>query len=280
MELVRRIHLMQEVSRQARAKGRRIGFVPTLGALHEGHASLVRRVKELADIVVVSIYVNPLQFAPGEDFERYPRDLARDVDLCIAEEVDYVFAPSLEEMDPEGSRTFVEVDGLCSILEGASRPGHFRGVTTVVLKLFQIVQPTIAAFGQKDAQQLAIVRRMVRDLMQDVEILALPTVRDADGLALSSRNAHLSAEERQAARAIPRALEAARRAVLEGRPAEQVIVAVRELLEAEPGLAVDYVALVDRETFEAPVRTGGTGLLLVAARVGQVRLLDNAELEL
>lgn len=276
MEIVRRAHSMKEICRQARANGRRVGFVPTMGALHEGHFTLFRRVRELADIVVVSIYVNPQQFGPQEDFDTYPRDLAHDVDLCIAEGVDYVFAPSDEELTPVGSQTFVEVADLSSRLEGARRPGHFRGVTTVVAKLFQVVQPTVAAFGQKDAQQAVIVRRMVRDLMMDVEILVLPVVRDEDGVALSSRNARLSPEEREAARAIPRALEQARRVVAEGqRHPDKVLAAARELLEAEPRLSVDYLELVDPEWLEPVTRIEGEILLLVAAYAGTTRLIDN-----
>jgi pantoate--beta-alanine ligase len=270
---------MKEVCRQARANGRRIGLVPTMGALHDGHLSLIRRTKEQADIVVVSIFVNPTQFGDEEDFESYPRDLAGDVDLCIGEGVDYVFAPQVEELYPEGSATFVEVVGLGEPFEGASRPGHFRGVTTVVLKLFEIVKPNVAAFGLKDAQQSILVRRMVRDLMLDVEVLVLPTVRDEDGLALSSRNRRLSGEQRLAARAVPRALDAARQAVIEGqRGSERILAAAREVLEAEPAVALDYLELVDRESLRPLAQLDRAALLLVAVRVGGVRLLDNLPL--
>lgn len=279
MELVRRVNSMKEICRQARTNGRKIGFVPTLGALHEGHLSLIRRVKEVADVVVVSIFVNPTQFGPHEDFDTYPRDLARDVDLCIVEGVDYVFAPAEEEMYPPGAQTFVELADLSTRLEGARRPGHFRGVATVVLKLFEILRPSVAAFGQKDAQQAIVVRRMVRDLMLDVEILVLPIVRDEDGVALSSRNVKLSPEQRQAARAIPRALEAARELVHRGqRHPEKVVEAVREVLEAEELLSVEYVELVDREWLEPVTGVEGEVLLLLAVRVGDVRLIDNAVL--
>ena len=267
---------MRETCSKARLNGRKVGLVPTMGALHEGHLSLIRRVKELADVVVVSIFVNPTQFDKKEDLERYPRDLAGDVDLCVAEEVDYVFAPSKEEMYPEGSRTHVEVAGLSDVLEGASRPGHFRGVATVVMKLFQVVQPTLAAFGQKDAQQAAVIRRMVLDLMLDLEILVLPTIRDDDGLALSSRNRRLSHEARSAALAIPRALEAASRVVAEGtRQADKVLKAAREPLEAQQSLELDYLELVDGTTFSSVQHVDGECLLVVAATVGGVRLLDN-----
>lgn len=276
MEIVRRIHSMREVCRQARANGRKVGLVPTMGALHDGHLSLIRRVKELSDIVVVSIFVNPTQFGPQEDFDSYPRDLARDVDLCIAEGVDYVFAPTGEEMYPEGSETFVEVERMSTILEGASRPGHFRGVTTVVLKLLEIVQPTVAAFGRKDMQQSVVVKRMVKDLMMEVEILVLPVVRDEDGVALSSRNRHLSPEQRRAARAIPQAMESAKQAVAEGqRQPEKVLAAARDVLEAERLLQLDYLVLVDPETLKPVTQVEGEMVLLVAAKAGEVRLIDN-----
>jgi len=279
VEIVRRVNSMKEVCHQARAKGRRIGFVPTMGALHPGHLSLIRWVREVSDVVVVSVFVNPTQFQSGSDLEHYPRALARDVDLCVAEEVDYVFAPTAEEIYPPDATTFVEVQGLSDVLEGASRPGHFRGVSTVVLKLFEIVRPTVAAFGRKDAQQGAVIRRMVRDLMLDVEVSILPTIREDDGLALSSRNVRLSAAERQSALAIPRALEAARGVVQGGqRSAARVVAAARDLLEAEPGLELDYLELVDEESFEPVSEIAGERILVVAVRVGSVRLLDNVVL--
>jgi pantoate--beta-alanine ligase len=251
VEVIRRIHSMKEVCRKARSRGRRIGLVPTMGALHEGHLSLIRRTKELCDVLIVSIFVNPTQFGPREDYGKYPRNLAADVDLCIAEKVDYVFAPEAEEMYPSRAQTFVEVTEVARSYEGASRPGHFRGVATVVLKLFEIVQPTIAAFGQKDAQQTVVIERMAKDLMLDVEVLVLPTLRDENGLALSSRNRFLDGEQRQAALAIPRALAAAREVVAEGeRRAGRVVAAAREVLEAEELITLDYVDLVDRERFE------------------------------
>ena len=267
---------MKEISRQIRAAGRRIGFVPTMGSLHEGHMSLVRRMRELSDVVVVSIFVNPTQFGPQEDFERYPRELARDADLCIARGVDYVFAPENREIHPAGACTFVEVDGLSTRLEGSSRPGHFRGVTTVVLKLFEVVTPHLAAFGQKDAQQAIVLKRMARDLLLDVEILVCPIVRDRDGVALSSRNVRLSAEERKAAQAIPRALAAAEGAVGSGvRDPAAVVHAARGVLEAEPLLRIDYVELVDMEELLPVQAVNGEMLLAVAVFVGATRLIDN-----
>lgn len=276
MEIVRKVHAMKELVRRSRAAGRRIGFVPTMGYLHEGHMSLVRRVKAECDLVVLSIFVNPTQFAPNEDYTRYPRDLARDSDLCIREGVDVIFAPDAGEIYPEGATTFVEVSGLSSRLEGASRPGHFRGVATVVLKLLQAVAPHVAAFGQKDAQQAIVLQRMTRDLLLDVEILVLPIVRDEDGVALSSRNVFLSPTERGAARGIPLGLEAAERAVAAGeRDPAKVVAATRAVLDAEPLLRVDYVELVDTSTLQPAVRLEGELLLAVAVFSGKTRLIDN-----
>ena len=281
MDIVRRVYAIREITREARARGRKIGFVPTMGYLHDGHLSLVRRARELSDIVIVSIFVNPTQFSPDEDFDRYPRDLTRDTDLCIAQGVDYIFAPEVEELYPEGACTFVEVEGLSGVLEGESRPTHFRGVATVVMKLLEIVNPHVAAFGQKDAQQSIIIQRMVRDLMMDVEIHIVPTVRDEDGVALSSRNAYLSPEQRRAARAIPQALQAAEKAVEEGeRNAGDLVGAVQEILAAESLLKVDYVALVDAERLQPVNEITGKMLLAVAVWAGETRLIDNAILRI
>jgi pantoate--beta-alanine ligase len=271
---------MKEVARQARGRGLRVGLVPTMGYLHEGHLSLIRRVDELADLVIVSVFVNPAQFGPEEDFERYPRDLARDADLCIKEGVDYLFAPEGEEIYTPGPRTLVEVTGISERLEGENRPGHFRGVTTVVLKLFEITRPHIAAFGQKDAQQSIIIERMVHDLMLDVEILVLPTIRETDGVAMSSRNRYLGHVEREAARAIPRALEAARRSVAEGRTGvEDVVGVVRAEFDAESLIRIEYVELVDKRTLAPVTAVEGEALLLLAVRCGVTRLIDNTVLQ-
>jgi pantoate--beta-alanine ligase len=230
----------------------------------------------LTDLVVVSNFVNPAQFGANEDLERYPRDLARDADLCIREGVDVMFAPEASEIYPEGACTWVDVEGLSTRLEGASRPGHFRGVATVVLKLFEIVKPDVAAFGQKDAQQAILIQTMVRDLMLDVEIAVLPTVRDEDGVALSSRNVNLSPEERRAARAVPRALRAAEDSIRGGeRDAEAVESAAREVLEAESLLRVDYVAVVDTTRLKPLSRIEGEALVAVAVFAGRTRLIDN-----
>lgn len=268
---------MQEIARQARGTGKKIAFVPTMGALHDGHLSLVRRARELGDLVVVSIFVNPRQFGPAEDFSRYPRDLARDSDLCIQEGVDQLFVPEAEEMYPAGYRTFVEVEGLSSVLEGVSRPAHFRGVTTVVLKLLNIVKPHFAFFGQKDAQQSVVVRRMVKDLNLDVEIVVAPTVRHEDGLALSSRNVYLGPAERAAATVLSRALSKARGMVeREGvRDARAIEQALRGVLEQEPRARVDYVAVVDANTLERIDQVTGETLIPLAVHVGGTRLIDN-----
>jgi pantoate--beta-alanine ligase len=268
---------MKGISRQARAQNLRLGFVPTMGFLHEGHLSLIRKVNELTDLVVVSIFVNPTQFGPEEDYEHYPRDLTRDSDLCIAEGVDYLFVPEVKDLYPPGPRTFVDVADLSERLEGASRPGHFRGVATVVLKLLEIVQPHLAAFGRKDAQQAVVIQRMIEDLMLDVELIVLPIVRDDDGLALSSRNRYLSGEERTAATAIPRALDAACDLLAEGRTDRaELIEAARDVLAAEELLAVDYIELVDSKSLQPVTVVDREALLLVAVNCGKTRLIDNA----
>ena len=276
MDIIRRVHSMRELMRRERTHSRKVGFVPTMGSLHEGHLSLVRRMREVADTVVVSIFVNPAQFNSVDDYSEYPRDLTADVDLLMSEGVDYVFTPEAQELYPEGDRTIVEVRGLGDILEGKSRPGHFRGVTTVVLKLLQTIQPTIVAFGRKDYQQSIIVKRMVRDLLLDTEVSVLPIVRDEDGLALSSRNRHLSTAEREAARRIPLALVRAREIFAAGgRRPEELIVAARECLEEDSNLEVDYVEVVDAESLEPIVEIVQDAVLLVSACAGKTRLLDN-----
>lgn len=277
MDLVRRVQMMQEIVREKVGKGRKVAFVPTMGALHDGHLSLVRRARELGDFVIVSAFVNPTQFGPQEDFESYPRDLARDQDLCIQEGVDYLFAPSREDVYRPGHHTYVNVEGLSAVLEGATRPGHFRGVATIVLKLFNIVRPHFAVFGQKDAQQVALIKRMVRDLNVPVELIVEPIVREDDGLALSSRNAHLSPEERKAATVLYRALEQGRTLVEEegSKDAGRVDSAMRELFAAEPRARLDYVAIVDPDEFVPRETVEENTLLAVAAWLGETRLIDN-----
>ncbi len=276
MRVVRTLSEMREA--RAALRGR-VGFVPTMGYLHEGHLSLIRRARAECEAVVVSIFVNPTQFGPGEDYERYPRDEARDLALLEREAVDVVFVPTVEEMYPPGFSTWVEVTGpLAERLEGASRPGHFRGVATVVLKLFHLVQPHRAYFGEKDAQQLRIIRRMTTDLNLPIEIVACPIVREPDGVALSSRNVYLSPMEREHARALSRSLALARRLILEEgvREAAEVRRRLQEYLRAAPGVALDYVSLAHPETLEEVERIEGPVLVLVAARVGSARLIDNA----
>ena len=261
---------------EARAAGRRVGFVPTMGYLHDGHASLLRAARAADDVVLLSIFVNPLQFAPDEDLDAYPRDLSGDTALAEAEGVDLVFAPSTREMYPEAVLTTVSVGAVAAPLEGHSRPTHFDGVATVVTKLFAIVGPCRAYFGEKDFQQLAVVRRLAADLSLPVEVVGCPTVREADGLAMSSRNAYLSAADRAVAPVLHRALQVGRAAVEGG---EDDPAAVRELMasvvRSEPGADLDYAEVVDPGTLAAPGRLAGEVRLLVAARVGPARLIDN-----
>jgi pantoate--beta-alanine ligase len=279
---VRRVTTIAEVRaavRAARAEGRRVGFVPTMGWLHEGHLSLVDRAKARDAWVVLSVYVNPLQFGPAEDFERYPRDLERDARLAEARGVDCLFAPTDREIYPDfPARPAVTVvpRALADRLCGLARPGHFEGVLTVVAKLFHIVQPDFAVFGQKDYQQAVLVRRMVRDLDWPIEIDVAPTVREPDGLAMSSRNEYLSPEERVRARALSRGLAAAVRAFRAGeRDAARLRETARAVLAAEPGVEVEYVELVDPETLDPVGRASERDVLAVAARVGPARLIDN-----
>ncbi len=270
---------VQQMRDLRRAMAGGVGLVPTMGYLHEGHLSLVRAARAQDGHVVVSIFVNPTQFGPGEDYERYPRDSERDLSLLRDEGVDAVFMPSVGELYPEGASTFVEVEGLTEVLEGAHRPGHFRGVTTVVAKLFEIVQPARAYFGRKDAQQLLVVRRMARDLRFDVEIAGLPTVREPDGLALSSRNAYLSPEEREAAPVLSRALGRARELFAGGeRDAERLREAMRSLIAGEPLARVDYVSVADGETLRELDRLDRPALASLAVRIGATRLIDNTTL--
>jgi pantoate--beta-alanine ligase len=265
MRTLRTVAETRQALAECRELNQRIGLVPTMGALHEGHLALMRGARDSTDVVVVSLFVNPLQFNAADDLARYPRNEAADARAAEAAGVDILFAPSEEELFPPGFDTWVEPGELGAVLEGAARPGHFRGVATVCTKLFSIVGPSVAFFGQKDAQQVAVIRKVVADLNLPLEIAALPTVRDSDGLALSSRNVFLSPEERASALALPRALDAGAAAHRSG---TDVIEAAREVLDAERGLAVDYVAIAD---FEGPT-------LVAAVRVGSTRLIDNVPL--
>jgi pantoate--beta-alanine ligase len=256
-----------------------VGFVPTMGYLHEGHVSLARRAREECERVAASIFVNPTQFGPNEDLSKYPRDLERDLRLLEAAGVDLVWTPTPDVMYPPGFSTWVEVEGLTAPLEGASRPGHFRGVTTVVSKLFHAVQPTRAYFGQKDAQQAAVIRKMTRDLDFPVEIVVCPTVREADGLAMSSRNSYLSPEERKAATVLFRSLSAARSAYEGGeRSPESLRTIMTEVISAEPLARLQYVSAADYDTLEELGTLRGKTLLSMAVFVGKTRLIDNVVL--
>src|SRR5215468_8444931 len=264
---------MRSASRAARQKGQRLGFVPTMGALHEGHLSLVRTASAASGVVAASIFVNPTQFGPNEDLAKYPRSFERDCQMLEREGVDFVFAPSVEEMYPAGALTWVTVEGLSEKLDGRSRPGHFRGVTTVVSKLFHIVEPHRAFFGQKDAAQVAVIRQMVRDLKFAVEIVVCPIVRESDGLAMSSRNAYLSAEERKRALVLRRSLMRVQELVCAGeRDTARLIAAAKKQFAAEAEVRLDYFEIVHPETLD-PVQDIGQGALVaVAAYAGTTRL--------
>ncbi|MCS6806995.1 MAG: pantoate--beta-alanine ligase [Acidobacteriota bacterium] len=276
MEIITEVAPMKAVARATARQGQRIGFVPTMGALHEGHLSLVRAAQQRADVVIVSVFVNPTQFGPHEDFNRYPRDLQTDIALLEREGVQYLFAPSVEAMYPAGYATYVTVEGLADRLCGRSRPGHFRGVTTVVLKLFEIVRPHVACFGQKDAQQLVIIRKMVADLNLDVEIVACPIVREPDGLAMSSRNRYLQPDERQAATILYRSLQHARQMIDSGqRQAAEITAAMRQLIQREPLARIDYIEIVNAQTLDPLTVLEGECLIALAVFVGPARLIDN-----
>ncbi len=265
--------------REARGAHRRIGLVPTMGALHAGHLSLVEAARAHCDYVVVSIFVNPTQFGPHEDFDRYPRQLEEDCQ-CLEGRAELVFAPTVEVMYPPGFSTFVEPPQVARRWEGECRPGHFRGVTTVVLKLFALVQPDVAFFGEKDYQQLQVIRRMVVDLNFPIDIIGCPLIRDDDGVALSSRNQHLSGEERERARALSAALFAARRAVAQGeRNVERLVTQMMGVLRAARVDRIDYVAIVDPESLEPVEQVDRPSQALIAAHVGSTRLIDNLRLD-
>ena len=278
MEIINRRQRMSSVARKIRRdQDRTIGLVPTMGALHEGHLSLVREARRMCDVVVVSVFVNPTQFGPTEDFEHYPRDLTKDTALLTDYNVDYIFAPTNEEMYPRGFCTYVNVSGLSKLLEGESRPGHFRGVATVVSILLNTVRPDFAFFGQKDAQQSVIIKRMVRDLAFDTEIVVLPTVREDSGLAISSRNLYLTEEERGSAVIIHHALAKAKEIFKKGeRHAAKLAEAVRSTIETEPRARMEHVSIVDAETLETIDKIDERPVLIaVAVYIGKTRLIDN-----
>lgn len=276
MRVCRTIRKIQEFVNERRAKGDLIGLVPTMGYLHEGHLSLMRRAKEQCNTVVISIFVNPLQFGPQEDFASYPRDFERDAAMAQGAGVDAVFLPEQEEMYPPRFCSYVEVTNLTEKLCGASRPGHFRGVTTVVAKLFNIVQPDFAYFGQKDAQQVVVIQRMVADLNMKLTVVAAPTVREPDGLAMSSRNSYLSPEERQAATVLYQSLEAARRSVAAGeRSASKIRELVMAMIRNEKRAIMEYVEIYCWPDLEPLATLQGQALLALAIRIGKTRLIDN-----
>ncbi|MBI4746711.1 MAG: pantoate--beta-alanine ligase [Deltaproteobacteria bacterium] len=276
MKVIESIKEMKEASQALRAEGKKIAFVPTMGYLHEGHLSLMRKGREVGDALIVSIFVNPTQFGKGEDLERYPRDIERDKELCKGEGVDILFVPSVREIYPENYQTYVDVEDVTKNLCGTSRPGHFRGVATVVTKLFNIVRPDIAIFGEKDFQQLAVIKRLALDLNMDVEVIGMPIFRESDGLAMSSRNNYLSQEERGAARSIYRALRRAKEVFDEGeRSAGVLLNEARRVLEICPLIEPEYVKLADMGTMEYVDRVEEEALLAIAVRIGKTRLIDN-----
>ena len=277
MKTITSIKQMQNKANQLRGQGDRIGFVPTMGFLHEGHLSLMRTAEKENDILVVSIFVNPTQFGPGEDFQAYPRDLDRDARLCREAGTDILFVPSADEMYPENFRTTVEVSGLTEVMCGLSRPGHFTGVTTIVAKLFATVKPRRAYFGLKDYQQYKVISRMADDLNMGVEVVGISTVREPDGLAMSSRNAYLSDEERKSALALYRSFGEVDRLLQEGvTRAAELKAAIRDMIESEPHTTVDYVQIVDPENLSPLETVDGKALLALAVEIGKARLIDNA----
>jgi pantoate--beta-alanine ligase len=280
METIHTIEWMKQIAHENRLHDRILGLVPTMGALHEGHFSLIRAAQRECAPVVVSLFVNPTQFGPAEDLSKYPRTLEPDRAALEALGVDYLFAPSAQEMYPPGFRSAVVVKGLSDRLEGRSRPGHFRGVTTVVLKLFEIVQPRFAYFGRKDAQQARLIRQMAADLNLDTSVVVCPIVREADGLAFSSRNVYLKGDDRRAATALSLSLAAVRDEIAKGeRDTVRLLAALRRVLATEPRVALDYAEIVDNETLEPVASLRGTCYVLLAAKVGDTRLIDNARIE-
>lgn len=280
MEIINRKQRMASIARKLRRENKTVGFVPTMGALHEGHVALVKEARQMSDVVIVSVFVNPEQFGQNEDFDKYPRDLTGDTAMLAEYGVDYVFAPEKHEIYPEGFSTYVYVEGVSEGLEGASRPGHFRGVATVVTILLNTVRPDFAFFGQKDAQQVAVIKRLTTDLGFETEIVVVPTVREESGLALSSRNAYLSAEERSRAAVVSKGLREAKAAFKNGdRNASKLAQIVEETIAGEELAKIDYISVVDRDTLELVDKIEDREVLIaVAVRFGKVRLIDNVVL--
>ena len=279
MRIIRSPKVMQKICGGLKRKGKIIGLVPTMGYLHEGHLSLVRMAKKRCDVVVVSVFVNPTQFGPREDFKKYPRDFQRDKSLLRQEGCDFVFVPGMKNMYPHGYLTFVNVDRITDRLEGAMRPGHFRGVTTVVAKLFNIVRPDMAVFGQKDAQQAVVLKKMVDDLNYGIKMIIAPTVRERDGLATSSRNVYLSEEERKQADVLYQALRAAEEMIREGeKNASKIVSKMRTLIGKQSFAKIDYIAITDVGSLELLERLRGQVLVSLAVRFGKTRLIDSIRL--
>jgi len=276
MEIVNRIQRMKEIIKDIKKDNKTIGFVPTMGCLHQGHLSLVREARRMSDYAIVSIFVNPKQFGPNEDYEKYPRNITKDAEILSQENVDYVFYPAVEEMYPENYRTYVIVEDLSDKLCGRSRPGHFKGVATIVLKLLNIIQPNFAFFGQKDAQQSIIIKKMIRDLNLDTEIIILPIVREPDGLAMSSRNLYLNPEERKAATVLFKSLQAANELIKDGeKKANKIIEKIKKIISNEPLAKIDYVEIVDLENLNPLKSLDKTALIAIAVYIGETRLIDN-----
>lgn len=282
MQIIRSPKVMQKSCMELKRKGKIIGFVPTMGYLHKGHLSLVKIAKRKSDVVVVSIFVNPTQFGPKEDFAKYPRDLKRDR-LLLEPRLgrdDFVFAPRIKDMYPGRYLTYVNVEKITGKLEGAIRPGHFQGVTTVVAKLFNIVQPDVAIFGQKDAQQAVVLKKMVDDLNYGIKMIIAPTVRERDGLASSSRNIYLSKEERKQARVLYQALRFAKRMIQKGeRSPSRIVSKMNKLIDKQPSADIDYIAITDSQTLELLNKVKGEVLIALAVRFGKTRLIDNIKLK-
>ncbi len=280
MKIVRLIEEMQRLADEIRAGGQTIGFVPTMGFLHEGHLSLIRTLRPQCDVLVVSIFVNPTQFGPGEDLDKYPRDFDRDEQLCRQEKVDIIFYPQSDRMYPDPYHTYVYVEKLTNTMCGKSRPGHFRGVITVVTKLFHIVRPHVVIFGQKDYQQSQVVRQMVRDLNFDIRIITAPIVREADGLALSSRNKYLSQQERRNAPLIYKSLQQAIKLINDGIVSPEIVSKqIEHILNEIPHVKIDYIAIVNGETFEPVEQIDHETVIAVAVYIGRTRLIDNIPVE-
>lgn len=276
MRVIRSIKQMLAYVKQVKRRGKTVGFVPTMGYLHEGHLSLARQARKDCDVVLMSIFVNPIQFGPKEDFEKYPRDLSRDRRLAESAGVDVIFYPLAEKMYPEDYLTYVDVEKMTTLLCGRSRPGHFRGVTTVVAKLFNILQPDIAYFGQKDAQQAIVIQKMVEDLNMPLKIKVMPIVRESDGLAMSSRNAYLNEKERRDATILYQALNRAKAKIQEGqRDVQRIVSLIRKMINSKKSAKIDYIQVVDRKTLMPVKNIKGKVLIILAVWIGKTRLIDN-----